>query len=313
MIMKRIYTLILAALALLSSCTGNKKAEENVETLRIGVMPSVDHLPLAIAQEQHYFDSLGLNVELVRFTSPMERDAALQAGELDGTISDYTTVMTQNAKGLSVKLLSSTDGLFSFIVNPKSGIKTLADLKGKKVALSSNTVIEFATDQVLAKAKLEPTDITKVEVQKIPLRLEMVAKGEVDAAILPQPFAQIAQEKGLVALKDVLLPGSEETLVTGLALDSKRTEGRDAAIQKLIKGYNQGADYLNNNEIAHWAPVVAKELKVDENVVSHMSFGYFSPITSPQAKSIDAVAKWLKAKALIPNDYKAENCIMGGI
>ena len=302
--MKRIYTLILAALALLSSCTGNKKAEENVETLRIGVMPSVDHLPLAIAQEQHYFDSLGLNVELVRFTSPMERD---------GTISDYTTVMTQNAKGLSVKLLSSTDGLFSFIVNPKSGINTLADLKGKKVALSSNTVIEFATDQVLAKAKLEPTDITKVEVQKIPLRLEMVAKGEVDAAILPQPFAQIAQEKGLVALKDVLLPGSEETLVPGLALDSKRTEGKDAAIQKLIKGYNQGADYLNNNEIAHWAPVVAKELKVDENVVSHMSFGYFSPITSPQAKSIDAVAKWLKAKGLIPNDYKAENCIMGGI
>ena len=127
--MKRIYTLILAALALLSSCTGNKKAED-VETLRIGVMPSVDHLPLAIAQEQHYFDSLGLNVELVRFTSPMERDAALQAGELDGTISDYTTVMTQNAKGLSVKLLSSTDGLFSFIVNPKSGINTLADLKG---------------------------------------------------------------------------------------------------------------------------------------------------------------------------------------
>ena len=190
MIMKRIYTLILASLALLSSCTGNKKAEENVETLRIGVMPSVDHLPLAIAQEQHYFDSLGLNVELVRFTSPMERDAALQAGELDGTISDYTTVMTQNAKGLSVKLLSSTDGLFSFIVNPKSGINTLADLKGKKVALSSNTVIEFATDQVLAKAKLEPTDITKVEVQKIPLRLEMVAKGEVDAAILPQPFAK---------------------------------------------------------------------------------------------------------------------------
>ena len=132
--MKRIYTLILASLALLSSCTGNKKAED-VETLRIGVMPSVDHLPLAIAQEQHYFDSLGLNVELVRFTSPMERDAALQAGELDGTISDYTTVMTQNAKGLSVKLLSSTDGLFSFIVNPKSGINTLADLKGKKVAL----------------------------------------------------------------------------------------------------------------------------------------------------------------------------------
>lgn len=307
---KKTYLLLLAIVTILSSCSNQKKDQNQVEQLRIGVMPSMDHLPLAIAQSQHYFDSLGLQVELVHFTSPMERDAALQAGELDGTISDYTTVMIQNAAGIPVQLLSSTDGLFSLIVSPQSGIKAPKDLKGKKIALSSNTVIEFATDQVLSAAGLQPSDVTKVEVQKIPLRVEMLAKGEIDAAILPQPFSQIALDRGLVAIPQVLSAESNDSRITGLAIDTKRMADRSQAIAKLIKAYNMGAEYLNNNEIALWAPVVASEMKVDESVISHMSFGYFAPITSPLPNSLEAVATWLKNKKLIPEDYKASSVVM---
>ena len=74
----------------LSSClTGGRKAGAQ-PALILGIMPSVDYLPIAIASEQGFFDD---SVELVRFSSPMERDAALQTGSVDGSITDYMSAM----------------------------------------------------------------------------------------------------------------------------------------------------------------------------------------------------------------------------
>lgn len=308
--MKRILLAVMATLAIFSACTSNKKVEETKEKLRIGVMPSVDHLALAVAVDQHYYDSLGLDLELVRFMSPMERDAALQAGEIDGTVSDYTTVMLQNQKGLPVKLLTVTDGIFAFMVSPTADIKTVADLKGKKVGLSSNTVIEYATDKLLVEAGLTPNDVQKVEVQKVPLRLEMLAKGELDAAVLPQPFVQLGLVKGLKQIPGVLGIGSDQIHITGLALHTENVKGKEKAIESLLKGYNRAIDYLNSTEISKWSPIVARELKLDETVVSQMSFGLFTPATSPAASDIDAVAKWLQGKALVPATYTGNEAVM---
>lgn len=308
--MKKLFIAFVTLVTLLSSCGGAKSSDAAKEILRIGVMPSVDHLPLAVAIDQQYYDSLGLAVELVRFTSPMERDAALQAGEIDAAVSDYTTVMLQNQKGLPVQLLFATDGIFSFITSPTAGIKGIVDLRGKKVGLSSNTVIEYATDKLLAEAAMLPSDVEKVEVQKIPLRLEMLAKGELDAAILPQPFAQIALERGLAAISGVLGVGEGQLHVTALAVHTDNTKDKQAALTKLVEGYNKAVDYLNNSEITKWSAVAARELKVEVSVVERMSFGLFTPATAPQSKDITAVAEWLQAKGLIPTTYMGQEAIM---
>lgn len=310
--MKRILLALVAFVALLSSCGSGSKQQtaQTEEQLRIGVMPSVDYLPLAVGLEQSYFDSLGLKLELVHFSSPMERDAALQAGEIDGTISDYTTVLMQNQKGLPVQLLFSTNGMFSFITQPKASIDSLAALKGKKVGLSSNTVIEYATDLLLTEAGLATSDIQKVEVQKIPLRLEMIAQGELDAAVLPQPFAQIALAKGLKAIPGVLDPQGGQLNITGLALHSTQVKDKGEAIKRLVAGYNQAIEYLNTTPQATWAPIVARELKVEEGLVAKMSFGTFKPAVSPSKEDISKTAAWLQSKELVPASYTGQEAIM---
>lgn len=98
--------------------------------------------------------------------------------------------------------------------------------------------------------------------------------------------------------------------ITGIAVDSKRLAGKEAVLAKLIEGYNRATSYLNDKEIAEWAPIAAKILKVEEPVVAHMSFGYFSPITTPATSEIESVAKWLQAKGLIPAEYQAATAVM---
>lgn len=80
-----IYTLLLVALFI--SCTNkSKKTAENDNILNIGVMSSMDYLPLAVAQENGFFEKEGVIVKINKFYSANERDAAFQSGNLDGTI-----------------------------------------------------------------------------------------------------------------------------------------------------------------------------------------------------------------------------------
>ena len=81
---------------ILSSClTGGRKTGKQ-PALILGIMPSVDYLPIAIASEHGFFDD---SVELVRFSSPMERDAALQTGSVDGSSTDYMSARLLQSKG----------------------------------------------------------------------------------------------------------------------------------------------------------------------------------------------------------------------
>jgi len=69
-------------------------------------------------------------------------------------------------------------------------------MKGKDIAISTNTIIEYATDKILEKYGLSPDDVNKVAVPQIPARLEMLQSGKIDAATLPDPLATVAMKNG---------------------------------------------------------------------------------------------------------------------
>ena len=86
---------------------GSQGGSADSTTLKIGIMPSVDYLPIAVAQEQGFFKR---PIKLVRFSSPMERDAALQTAEVDASVTDYMGAMLLHAKGLPISLSVACQG-----------------------------------------------------------------------------------------------------------------------------------------------------------------------------------------------------------
>ena len=155
---KPLYILCLAFLAtFLAACTnsGNKStAKDGNIPLNIGVMSSMDYLPLAVAQENGFFEQEGVNVTIHKFYSANERDAAFQSGNLDGTILDYTGAAIQRAGGINLKMTSQCDGSFVLVAGKESGVVSIQDLKDKRLAVSRNTVIDFCTDLVLQQANI---------------------------------------------------------------------------------------------------------------------------------------------------------------
>lgn len=297
-------SLLLIGLTLLLSCQFTQNQEErytDLEPIRLGAMSSMDYLPFVIAEKQGMYDSLGLDVKIIKFFSANERDAAFQSGNIDGTVIDYTGAALQQANGIPLKIVMKNDGFFHLITGKEKQINTLKELKGKNIAVSRNTVIEYSTDQILAKAGIPVGDINKPEINKIPLRLEMLQSGQIDASIFPDPFAAIAIQNGhhsLITTQDLGISVTG-TVFTEKALNEKRRE-----IEVLIKGYNQAVEYINRTAPTEWAEVLVKDAGVPEALVEKVVLPHYEKAALPSGKDIQYTLEWLKSKKLIPESYQ---------
>lgn len=300
--MKKTTFLLLSILLLIVSCKGKQTRERytDLKPLRLGAMASMDYLPFVIAEKRGMYDSLGLDLKIVKFFSANDRDAAFQSGNIDGTVIDYTGAALQQANGIPLRIVMKNDGYFHLITGKDKDIKNLKDLKGKNIAVSRNTVIEYSTDQVVAEAGLSVNDINKPEINKIPIRLEMLQNGQIDGSIFPDPFAAIAMENGnrsLITTKDLGIS------VTGTIFNEKALKEKRKELEVLIEGYNQAVDYINKRPRSEWTDILIQDAGVPKELTEKIVLPRYQKASLPATKDIVYTVKWLKEKNLIPGEY----------
>lgn len=297
--------ILLGIIILISSCSSNKKNEESIT---FGVMSSMDYLPLAVAEREGYFTKHGITVKIQKFLSANERDAAIQSGVVDGTVTDYTSAALVNAAGFKLKLTSKCQAPFYIVAGSESGVNNLSELKGKKIAVSQNTVIDFCVDMALQSVGLNQNDVQKIEVNKIPLRLEMMRNNKIDATGLPNPFALIAKNDNckLIASMDSL-----GYTVTGMAFTEKAIENKSENIKKMYAAYNDGAEYLRTHSIEDIRDILTKDLGFPQALIEQVEIPAYTeakPLTISDS-DLQAVIKWLADRKLIDNSFNINELI----
>lgn len=303
--MKKIILVVLMIIGVLTFSAWDK-GEVHQRTITIGVLPDVDSIPFIMAENQGYFEKAGVKVKLEQFKSAKDRDSALQSGKLDGAIADILTVLFDKAGGFDVKITSKTDGVYKLLAGKNSGIKTLSDLKGKDIAISKNTLIEYATDEMLASVKLGDKDINKEIIPQIPLRLEMLQNGKVDGATLPEPLASVAIKNGakqIYSTKELALrPGI--IMFTGKVLKDNPGE-----IKAIYKAYNEATDYLNKEPIAKYVDVLVKKAGFPEAIKNSIKLPIYTKASMVEAKDFNSVLNWMVSKKLLKTKYELKACI----
>ena len=282
---------------------GSQGGSADSTTLKIGVMPSVDYLPIAVAQEQGFFKR---PIKLVRFSSPMERDAALQTAEVDASVTDYMGAMLLHAKGLPISLSVACQGSFRLVFGRDDKLTNIPHLRGMHIGLSSNTLIEYATERALVDATGKPFSYTRVEVQKIPIRLEMLSSGELDAAILPEPFASTGQALGLHAIE---VPGGLTQGITGLLFQNKVLERSDD-LRAFVAGYNEAVSFMQSHPRSTWIGALGKLLGITKQQAEQIQLPDYQPVMAPSPEALQPILSWMKEKKLVPQDYTAEGLIV---
>jgi len=176
-----------SAAAAAATATAAPKATCTAKKVTIAVPvtpPNVVHLTPYVADSFGYFKDENLTVELVRFDGGVGSLRASASGAIDLAGTSSEPVLDAIANGADVKIIYTYAPLVdvSFAVGP--GIKTMADLKGKKMGVQeAGGFADVMTRIVLKKAGIDPKDVTFVTTTTAG-RVQALATGQTDTAVL---------------------------------------------------------------------------------------------------------------------------------
>lgn len=303
---KIIIIFVMIVLVITVGCGGQQSQNKEMKEITIGLMPDTDSLPFIIAQERGFFAEEGVTVNIQQFKSAMDRDSALQSGNLDGAVSDMLAVAFAKAGGFDVKVTSFTDGSYKLIAGKDEMAASTKELVGKDVAVSKNTIIEYVTDQILASKQLASDSINKVVIPQIPTRLEMLQNGKLAAATLPEPMASIAIHNGcrLIDSSDQLGINPGVILFTAVALDSKKAE-----VQAMYRAYNKAVQYLNHADRSEYIDIVMDKGGFPPAAKEAMLLPKYHEAALPKEKDVIDCITWLNQKQLVKQTYSYKDIV----
>jgi NitT/TauT family transport system substrate-binding protein len=298
---------LICVFAVMVSGCGNKQSDKELQAVTVGVMPDIDSVPIIIAQEKGYFAEEGLKVNIQQFKSAMDRDAALQSGNLDGAISDLLAVAFAKSGGFDVKVTAYTDGDYKLIAGKNENVASPKDLAGKDVAVSKNTIIEYVTDQISVSQSMKEDSINKVVIPQIPTRLEMLQNGKLAAATLPEPMGSIAVANGCKFITDSEQLGINPGVMmfTAKCVDNKKAE-----LQAFYRAYNKAVKYLNEHPQDEYMDLIIEKSGFPAIAKTALKLPKYREAGLPQEKDVVDCMKWMNSKGLIKQEFSYKDLVV---
>lgn len=208
----RLHLVGLATLAtLLAGCGGTTTTpppagQASPDKLTVGYSSlSGDNLSAWFAKEAKFFEKNRLDVDLRSIPGGKNTMSALLAGELQLALVGGSEVMSANTGGADLVILAVNAPVYPYHFMVAANIKSISDLKGQKVGVSSQGgSADVATRMLLRREGLDPDK----DVQMIPLgshqdRTAALLAGSVQAGMDDPPGTGKLEARGLHSLYDL--------------------------------------------------------------------------------------------------------------
>lgn len=263
-----IMVMVLGTALCLTGCGGS--GEENSASdsgsdgnipCKIGYWGGTCEAPIYIANEMGYFKECGIDPEL--FVISEDTTTLMAKGELD--CYELTPDQFMPIKnGMKVKIVDSLHtGCIQGAATKESGIKTVKDLEGKKVAITNQgEITQIQVSSEMVKAGKDPNKVEWVNYPNPEKQLAM-EKGEVDAFVSYDPFAEMAVEDGHVKFfSNTFDKGLNEVLCCFIGVNEEALEENPELAGRLSKAFKMACDYLQEN------PKEAAELIMEKEYIT---------------------------------------------
>lgn len=258
------------SLAVLAAAIMLPAAAQAQTKITIGIPtspPNIVHMPAIVAKELGLYKKAGLDVDIVSLGDGTKVYRALLAGNIEFGLTPGAPTIIGRSNGAAVKALTSNLPKFEASMVVRADIKTLADLKGKRIGIQEpGGFADILSRSVLRAAKIDPKEVNFVAIasEDVPA----LVANQVDTAILHVEQEMFAKSKvpdlHAIARMWELQP---KTLYTFLSATEKTIKDRPDVVQKVVTA-NIEATRIMYTDRAKIIPILVKQIGYPEKVLA---------------------------------------------
>jgi len=306
--MPRLIAVLAAAILMLPAAA---RARDKL-TVVLDWFVNPDHAPLVVAKNAGIFDRHDLQVDLIAPADPNDPPKLVAAGKADVAISYQPQLHMQVAEGLPLRRIGTlvATPLNSLVVLRDGPVKTLADLKGRRIGYSVGGFEDALLRSMLGQYGLKLGDVTLVNVN-FSLSPSIFA-GQVDATI--GAFRNFELNQMDIAGKPGRAFYPEEygvPLYDELILVASKDHLQDERLPRLLDALEEAVAMLHNHPQQSWAAFVKGDKSLDDDL-NRRAWRDTLPRFAPSPRALDSrryarFAAYLVKQGLIPQALPVDN------
>lgn len=243
---KRIFQSTLFLIALFTSVTHAQPLERLIIAYS-AISPF--QVIVKVAEDSGIFKKNGLDTKLVFIEGGSRGAQALLAGEVPFVVADGSSALTSRLAGADTTIILGLVNTFPYTLISAPEIKDVAQLRGKKVAISRfGSATDVATRVALRKVGLNAErDVTILQIGAQNARFAALKAGSVDAAVITPPFTLTARTlgfKSLLNMVDLNLPTSQSAVLTTDSVIRRNPE----LVSKVVKSFVEAIHFYRTRK-----------------------------------------------------------------
>jgi NitT/TauT family transport system substrate-binding protein len=260
------------------------------------------------AFEAGYFKDENITAELVNIASSSRAVAALLSKEVQFTHLDGQVIVDANSQGAGLKLIYGINNRLVFSVMTKPEITKPADLKGKKLGITTiGSSTHTAGLLALRTWGMTVSDVTLIQLNEVPNILTGLVAGQVDAGVVSPPTNTRAKAAGFRELINLATDGPEWPSVA-VGATAEYLKANPTVGVRFVRAYARGVQRFKSDK-AFAITVLQKYLKIDDQAILEDTWTQYSkylaevPYVLGMQNTLDVVAATNdKAKTMKPDD-----------
>jgi len=234
-----------------------------VESIHFGTVPTAASTLIYIAQNQQFFEANGLRVDIKDYATGIATTDALLKSDMDvAWVAEFPFVRRVFAKEkISIIALVGRFNEQYLFGRKDRGIKSVADLKGKRIGIPRNTIAEFYLGRFLELNGMNIRDVSVVDVRP-PKSMEAITSGSIDGVVVWEPYS--SQIRTELTDRTVALPvQSNQPGYGAITARNDWIKKHPKVVNRFLKSLAQAEDYLTRNP-AEAKAIVRKRLNYDD-------------------------------------------------
>ena len=252
---------------------------------------SADDLAAWVAADGGIFKKNGLDVNLTLVSGGSRTMAALLSGEIQISQQGGSEALASTAGGASLVVLATLAPVYPYKFEVQGSIQSPADLKGKKVGVSSvGGSADVATRVALPKIGIDPEkDVTIVAVESHANRTAALYSGAIAGAVDDPPDSVGLEAKGLHPLVDLAslkLPAANTVVV----VQRSWLNGHRDAAQKYVDSIVEAIARMKKDR-AFTISVLKKYFNSNDEKAMDVAYDFFTSEVTP-SQPYPRVEQW---------------------